>query len=187
MQTLLLEVTMWKLVAKTFDRVFAVGGAFLFCQIPLLMHQYTVMLSGHLAESRRQINMLQHAASLTNKTLQEYIAKFLGQQDLDFVHQGEIMQSMQTRYVELNESYTALQHSTVWTKPFIFMKHLDAAVFWDSLQSFTPGISLTFESLAYSIVGLVVGVVVYRGLASVLRALFGRSKGAQTSPDLLRK
>ncbi|MBS0637853.1 MAG: DUF2937 family protein [Verrucomicrobia bacterium] len=167
---------MWKLVAKTFDRVFAVGGAFLFCQIPLLMHQYTVMLSGHLAESRRQINMLQHAASLTNKTLQEYIAKFLGQQDLDFVHQGEIMQSMQTRYVELNESYTALQHSTVWTKPFIFIKHIDSAVFWDSLEGFAPGLSLTLESLAYALIGLVVGVVIYRVLSATVKVLLFRKE-----------
>lgn len=164
---------MWGLVSKTIDRLFAVGGAFALCQLPLLVQQYSMMLSGHLAESRRQINMMQHAASLTNKTLQEYIAKFLGQQDLDFVHQGQIMQSMQTRYEELNQAYSALQQSTVWSRPFVFLKNLDSTVFWDTARDFTPGLTLTLESLVYAVVGLGLGVLIYRGLASLARAFMG--------------
>lgn len=163
---------MWGLVNKTIDRCFAVGGAFAFCQLPLLMHQYSIMMSGHLAESRRQINMMQHAASLTNKTLQEYIAKFLGQQDLDFVHQGQIMQAMQTRYEDLNQAYNALQHASVWSKPLVFITNLDSSVFWDTARDFTPGITLTVESLIYSIIGLGAGVLVYRGLSMALKAIF---------------
>ena len=170
---------MWGLVSKTIDRLFAVGGAFALCQLPLLMQQYSMMLSGHLAESRRQINMMQHAASLTNKTLQEYISKFLGQQDLDFVHQGEIMQSMQTRYEELNQAYTSLQQSTVWSKPFVFVKNVDSTVFWDTAQDFAPGLTLTLESLIYAVIGLAFGVLLFRGLASVGKGFIGlfRRKG----------
>lgn len=175
---------MWGLVSKTLDRLFAVGGAFAFCQLPLLMQQYSMMLSGHLAESRRQINMMQHAASLTNKTLQEYIAKFLGQQDLDFVHQGQIMQSMQTRYQELNYAYSSLQQSTVWSKPFVFIKNIDMAVFYDTARDFTPGLTLTMESLIYAVVGLGLGVLAYRGLSWCFRAfmsLFRKSQNGASS------
>lgn len=174
---------MWQLVSKTMDRLFAVGGAFLFCQLPLLMQQYSMVLSGHLAESRRQINMMQHAASLTNKTLQEYIAKFLKQQDLDFIHQGEIMQNIQTRYDDLNQAYSAMQHTSLWSKPFVFIKHLDASVFWDTVHDFTPGLSLTVESILYAAVGLGVGVLIYRGLTSLLKALFGRFKKQSPRPS----
>lgn len=162
---------MWGLVNKTLDRLFAVGGAFLMCQLPLLMQQYTMVLSGHLAESRRQINMLQHAASLTNKTLQEYIAKFLGQEDLDFVHQGKIMQAMQERYEDLSQAYTSLNQSTVWSKPFVFVKGLDSSVFWDTARDFTPGLTLTVESLVYAMIGLGVGVLVYRGISQLFKGL----------------
>ncbi len=162
---------MWSFVSKVLDRVFAVGGAFLFCQLPLLMHEYSMVLSGHLAESRRQINMLQHAASLTNKTLQEYIAKFLKQQDLDFVHQGELMQSMQSRYDDLSNAYNALTHSTVWTKPFVFVKHLDADVFWDTVSEFTPGLTLSFESIVYAIIGASVGVFAYRFISNLFKGI----------------
>lgn len=174
---------MWGLVSKTIDRLFAVGGAFAFCQFPLLMQQYSMMLSGHLAESRRQINMMQHAASLTNKTLQEYIAKFLGQQDLDFVHQGQIMQSMQKRYEELNQAYSSLQQSTVWSKPFVFIKNLDSSVFWDTARDFTPGLTLTLESLIYAVIGLGIGVLVYRGLSGAIKSfmsLFRRDQKGQS-------
>ncbi len=162
---------MWSFVGKVLDRVCAVGGAFLFCQLPLLMHEYSMVLSGHLAESRRQINMLQHAASLTNKTLQEYIAKFLKQQDLDFVHQGQLMQSMQSRYDELSEAYTALTTSTVWTKPFVFIKNLDSDVFWDTMSNFTPGLTLTIESIVYAVIGASVGVLVYRFISNIFKGL----------------
>jgi len=161
---------MWSFVGKIVDRVFAVGGAFLFCQLPLLMQQYSMVLSGHLAESRRQINMLQHAASLTNKTLQEYIAKFLKQQDLDFVHQGEIMQAMQLRYEDLQQAYTALSTSTVWSKPFVFVKHLDSDVFFDTIVDFTPGLALTFESFIYAVIGVGFGVLLYRVSSAFLRS-----------------
>ncbi len=161
---------MWGIVSKIIDRLFAVGGAFALCQLPLLMQQYSMMLSGHLAESRRQINMMQHAASLTNKTLQEYIAKFLGQQDLDFVHQGQIMQAMQVRYEDLNQAYAALQHATVWSKPFVFMHNLDSAVFWDTARDFAPGIALNIESLIYAVVGLAIGVLIYRGLIHLAKS-----------------
>lgn len=174
---------MWGLVSKTIDRCFAVGGAFAFCQLPLLMQQYSMMLSGHLAESRRQINMMQHAASLTNKTLQEYIAKFLGQQDLDFVHQGEIMQAMQTRYEDLSQAYTALQQSTVWSKPLVFITNLDSSVFWDTARDFTPGLTLTLESLIYAVVGLAAGVLIYRGLSQLVKgflSLFKRGGPKET-------
>ncbi len=173
---------MWGFVSKTIDRLFAVGGAFAFCQLPLLMQQYSVMLSGHLAESRRQINMMQHAASLTNKTLQEYIAKFLGQQDLDFVHQGQIMQTMQARYEELNNAYAALHQSTVWSKPFVFVKTIDSTVFWDTAADFAPGLTLTLESLIYALAGLLFGVLLFRGISSVIKAFFGIFKRAPKDP-----
>lgn len=180
--------TMWGLVSKIIDRCFAVGGAVLACQFPLLMLQYTMVLSGHLAESRRNINMMQHAASLTNKTLQEYIQKFLGQADLDFVHQGELMQEMQLRYADLSESYTALQHSTVWSKPFVFLSRLDSAVFWDTLSDFAPGLTLSFESLIYALIGLVLGVIAFRLLAKACRFIIGlfrgRQKAIQVKPEV---
>jgi len=165
-------------LSKTIDRCFAVGGAFIFCQLPLLMQQYTMVLSGHLAESRREINLLQHAATLSNKTLQEYIQKFLGQQDLDFVHQGEIMQALQSRYNELSYSYAAIQEASVWTKPLVFISKVDMGVFWDTFHDFTFGISTNFETLIYAFVGLGFGVLVYRLLAKIVMAIisFFRAK-----------
>ncbi len=169
---------MWGLVHKTIDRVFAVSGAFIFCQLPLFMLQYTMMLSGHLAESRRQMNMMQHAASLTNKTLQEYIAKFLHQHDVDFIHQGQLMQSMQSRYEDLSQAYQSLHHATVWTKPFVFITNIDMQVFWDTATDFTPGLALSFESIVYAVIGLGFGVLVYRTITALfakLKNLFKRS------------
>jgi hypothetical protein len=171
---------MWGLITKTIDRCFAVGGSILFCQLPLLMQQYIQMLSGHLAEARHQLNLLQNTASLGNKTVQEYIQKFLGQSDLDFVNQGKLMQSMQSRYEDLSQAYGAIQESSVWMKPFVFASHIDTAVFWDTVKGFSPGISMNLETVIYALIGLVVGVMTYRLLAKITSAivscLFGAKK-----------
>lgn len=166
---------------KTIDRCFAVGGAFLFCQLPLFMQQYTMVLSGHLAESRRDINLLQHAATSSNKTLQEYIQKFLGQQDMDFVHQGELMQALQNRYNELSYSYAAIQESSVWAKPIVFISKIDVSIFWDTFKDFTFGLSMNLETLIYAFFGVGFGVLTYRLLAKIGQAIIGLFRKKPTS------
>lgn len=167
---------MLRFLSKTIDRCFAVAGAFAFVQLPLLMQQYTMVLSGHLAEARREMNMLQNAASLSNKSLQEYIQKFLGQTDLDFVHQGQLMQALQARYEELSATYTSLQGASVYSRPFVFMSNIDMGVFWDTVHDFTPGLSLNVESITYAVVGLLAGTLLYKLFAKLFSLILPKKK-----------
>ena len=53
---------MFKWSVALFDRMFSVGGAVAFSQLPQFMQQYSQRLSGHINELDRQVNLMQNAA-----------------------------------------------------------------------------------------------------------------------------
>src|SRR5437016_4244626 len=103
-----------------FDRLFILIGAVLGSQFPEFMQQYTQRLSGHAAELSQLIAKLNEIARISNKTLDQYIYKFLSSSDPDFVNQGEFMNDVVHRWQDLNVSLQSLSEATIWTKPFYF-------------------------------------------------------------------
>ncbi|MDB6080905.1 MAG: hypothetical protein JWO53_177 [Chlamydiia bacterium] len=138
------------------DRIFTILTVLLFCQFPLFIQQYEIRLSGHVLESAKLIQELEKNASSTHKTLPQYIQKFLNNTDPDFQNEGKLLQRILIRYQTLRLSLEALQQATLFTKPFVFIRHLQIDIFTESIASFTPGLSITLESCIYGLVGLLV-------------------------------
>lgn len=170
---------MRKIFGQILDRCFAVVGAFLFCQFPLFMQQYQLLLQGHLAESLLQLKGLEQSAAMGNKTVAEYIQKFAAFPDPDFVHQAEWMQALQARTEALDEAYFTLQDAGLWTKPFEFLFHFDKILFTETFHSFSPGLPMSIEGLVYALCGIGIGILCYRllryGFLSVI-GLFKKKK-----------
>jgi hypothetical protein len=143
-----------RIITTVFDRVCTVLCVFLFCQIPLLMQQYEMRLSGHVAELEYFLNGLQNNAAQSHKTLSEYINKFLRQEDVDFSNQGRFLQETVQRERLLRSVLEQLQRASTVEKPFVFLKNLQMEVFDQTLSGFTFGLNLTLETLAYAIIGL---------------------------------
>lgn len=152
---------MFSWINALIDRGFAVAGALLFLQIPLFMQDYTLQLSGREAELRYQVNAMQQVASQTGKTIHEYIQKFLQSGDQDFTNQGVIMQDIVNRLHAFTEALQALQNNAAFTRPYVFISHLDYEIAASTWSSFEFGISLTMEGGAYALAGLCFGFVVY--------------------------
>ena len=165
-----------KFLYKIADRVIAVAGAFVFCQIPSFMREYVSVLSGHLEESKSFIKMIEYNAALTNKTLPEYIQKFLSQTDNDFMHQGQMMQSVVDRYEELYRAYIGLQDATVWEKPFVFVAKIDMPLAEETYASFTPALTLNAETVVYAFTGILVSIVLFRVITKIFKVIFLRKK-----------
>jgi hypothetical protein len=159
---------------KIIDRVFAVIGAFVFCQIPELIRQYTALLYGHLSESKTQVVLLEQNALSSGKTIPEYIQKFLQQTDPDFVRQGKMLQTLVTRHDDLSTSYTALSQASLWTKPFVFFSKVNFPILHEATGQFVPTLAFTLETAIYALVGICFGVLVYRLLAKGFCALFSK-------------
>lgn len=159
---------------KFFGRFSAVLGALVFLQLPLVIQQYQMRLAGHVAELRYQVYLLKETALQSGKSLDEFIQKFTSSSDVDFSRQGELMQAMVTRMEEQTSALMALQQSFVLTKPWVFFYRLDFSILKSTLYSFEFGLSVTFESALYALIGAACGYYIYQ----LIRRLIARIRGA---------
>lgn len=149
-------------IGNLFDRLCVVAGAFIGSQIPQFMQQYTQRLAGHVEALQKLINQLRHMSSFSNKTLEQYIQKFKDSPDPDFVRQGDFMQGILTRWAELQQALDHLTQSSMWWRPYYFLKDLQPDIAHSTLASFQPGFNLTIEGLCYAGTGMILGWVFYQ-------------------------
>lgn len=143
------------------DRFFVVFGAFIGSQIPEFFQQYTQRLAGHVAELSYQVDGLKKIASISGKTLDQYIHKFMINSDPDFVRQGEFMDGILIRWQELNQALFKLTQASIWEHPFVFLKEMDYSIARSTYQSFQPGLNLSTEGFLYACLGILAGYGFY--------------------------
>lgn len=162
---------MWKLIDKFMDRASAVIGAFVFMQAPEFFQQYTHRLAGHVAELKNQVTLLENIANLSGKTIDQYVAKLQANSDLDISQQAIFLKNMLTRWHSLETSLSAIQQSSWFSKPYLFLYHLQTDIAWATFVDFSPGISFTIESIPYAILGIIIGYGLYHLLKYFFRKL----------------
>jgi len=158
---------MLRWIGTVTERCVVVATALLFCQWPLFMDQYTARLGGHVDELQLQLQKISEIANKNGKMLNQYIEKFTTSIDLDFQSQGEFLQSLIERYQNLSQSLMLLQESSFLSRPLLFIRHFDADIVKTTYRQFEPGLSLTFEAMAYAVVGVVVGHLVCSAVARI--------------------
>lgn len=144
----------------------------LFAQFPVFVDQYIMRLEGHLAESRRQIEAFTEAASAGGKTLDQYITKFLGQSDADFLAQGKVMRTAVNRNQFLTSACEALQSANPIIRPAVFVRYVDSTLLVETWNGFTPGLLITINLAVWALIGFVCGWLLLsslRGFWNVLR------------------
>lgn len=156
------------------DRLCMVLGAFIGSQIPAFMQQYTQRLGGHVAELNRLFDHLQVVAGQSNKTINQYIHKFLSSSDPDFVHQGEFMQNLEMRLQQLNQSLYQLTHSSLWDRPFVFIKDLHYDIAQSTFASFQPSLNITVEGLCYTGIGMIAGYAGYQLASRMFGTIYSK-------------
>lgn len=148
-------------ISKMIDRVFAVAGAVLFAQFPQFYLQYFHEFKGHVAELKYQVSLIEHAALLSHKTLQEWVEKFTHSPDPDFSLQGQMLGGIINRLADFQHAETAMQTASIFAKPFLFLRYADKAILYDTAATFQFGISFTLETLVYSFLGLFSGYLIF--------------------------
>lgn len=161
------------MIGKIIDRVFAVAGAIAFMQIPQYMQAYTLSLAGRVAELSYQVDQITHAAKKSGKTLQEFIQKFQSSTDADFSSQGFFMEGMVKRLTELSDALAAIQTSNPFFRPFTFLSHFNYDISQTALKDFQFGLSLSWESLIFALLGMLFGMGAY-ALLRKIGSLFTR-------------
>jgi hypothetical protein len=163
-----------------FDRFFVVLGAFMGSQIPEFMQQYTQRLGGHVDELSHLLKMVKQSAALSNKNMETYIQKFMTQGDPDFVHQGEFMSSLLSRWEQLSNSLARVMESSIWAKPYVFFTNVDGEIFTSTAKSFQSGFALTIEGVVYTAFGAIITLLIYHGVIKIFKMLLTLFKSNNT-------
>lgn len=161
-------------VGSLIDRLCVVAGAFIGSQVPQFMQQYTQRLAGHVEALQKLIHQLHQIASLSQKTLEQYIQKFVDSGDPDFIQQGDFMQGILNRWQELHLALNNLTQSSIWLRPYYFLKDLQPDIAHSTLSSYQPGLSLTIEGLCYAGAGMILSWALYQIVSKFI--IFGYTR-----------
>jgi hypothetical protein len=143
------------------DRALCVLGAVIFSQAPEFMQQYLQRLGGHLDEARRQLRQFRNAAEQSGLTLDRFIAQTSGNSDVAVAKLGGVMSDAVNRVDTLASAQSALQNASLWTRPFVFLRHVDSSIAHATWAIFKPAVPTTVEGLVYALCGMLVFIGIY--------------------------
>ena len=143
------------------DRLLCVIGAVIFSQVPEFMQQYLQRLGGHLDEARRQLQQFQQAAEQSGLTLDHFITQTATNADTAVAKLGGVMANAVTRVGTLQSAQTALENATLWSRPFVFLRNIDASIAHATWSIFKPAVPTTAEGLVYALGGMLIFIALY--------------------------
>ena len=169
-----------RMIDGLLDRVFCIAGAIGLSQIPGIIQHYVDVLSGALAEARRNVETFREQAALVGRTLPEFIDKHLRNPDPDFQASGRAMQMAVERFEGYGAAFESLRDASIWQRPFLFFAHLDVGL-WSQMD-YRPTLPLNMEGLIYAAVGIPLGLLAYYGILRLPVYLF-RKKDKDREQD----
>jgi hypothetical protein len=159
---------------KLLDRALCAAGAVLFSQLPEYFQQYLQRLGGHLAEARRELELFTQAARRSGLNLDQLATDVSGQKDPAVARLGRVILEAHARVDVLASSESALRNASGWTRPFVFLGHLDPAIARGTWEAFRPAVPTTAEGFAYAAAGVVAMLALYHLGVKTLAAAMGR-------------
>lgn len=143
------------------DRVLCVVGALVFSQAPEFMQQYLQRLGGHLDEARRQLAHFQQVAAQSGLTLDRLISQTTANSEPTVAKLGGVIRETATRVDTLATAHDALLHASLWTRPFVFLRHMDSGIASATWTIYQPAVPTTIEGLIYALAGMITLLLLY--------------------------
>lgn len=161
------------------DRILCVAGAVAFSQAPEFMQQYLQRLGGHLDEARRQLNQFKSAAVQSGLSLDQLIAQTNANANPAVAKLGGVMTGAITRVDELAAAQAAIAQAPPWSRPFVFLHHLDTEIARGTWDAFKPAVPTTLEGLAYAAIGMIVLLAIYHfGIRQPITRILARRRAS---------
>ena len=156
---------------RLLDRVLCVVGAVLFSQLPEFMQQYLQRLEGHLDEARLQLDHFKAAASQSGMTLEQLVAGTAQNPDPAMGRLAGVVRALMERVQDLGSADAALRGASSWTRPFVFLAHLNWGIARATWAIFRPAVPATAEGVFYAAAGM---LIVLAGYHLCIRAPIAR-------------
>ena len=154
-----------KAIDSLVDRIVAVLGAISSSQLPGFIQHYTQRLGGHVVEAERNLEGWQEIANQTTDGDVVGLANiYLLSPAPEVVAAGRKCLGDLLRVETLQDALTALEHASLWTRPFVFLRHVDGDIAEATLSHFAMNVPLDAESLVYAMCGLVLVFLLYSGI-----------------------
>ena len=125
------------------------------------MQQYLQRLEGHLDEARLQLDHFKEAATQSGMTLDQLVAGAAQNPNPSIGRLGGVVRALVARVDDLAAADAALRHASAWTRPFVFVAHLDPGIAKATWAIFRPAVPTTAEGLLYAGAGVVVVLAAY--------------------------
>ena len=170
------------------DRLVCVVGAVLLSQLPEFIQQYLQRLGGHLDEARRQLEQFQTVAAKAGLTFQQLVANSLASTEPTVARLGGVMRDTADRVDALAAADAAIRHASMFTRPLVFLRHIDLSVAHATWTIFRPAVPTTVEGLVYAACGVLLALAFYHGGIKYLvrrlwrRRVERRARGDRLSP-----
>jgi hypothetical protein len=145
------------------ERALCVIGALAFSQLPEFFQQYLQRLGGHLDEARRQLEQFRDTAAHSGLTLDQLIDQTNAAREPVVAGLGKVMADTELRVQVLSASEAAIRDASVWTRPFVFLRHCDPRIAHATWLAFKPAVPTTAEGALYAGAGMLVLLALYHG------------------------
>jgi hypothetical protein len=145
------------------DRLVCVVGAVLFSQLPEFIQQYLQRLGGHLDEARRQLEQFQAIAAKAGLTFHQLVANSLASTEPTVARLGGVMRDTADRVDALAAADAAIRHASIFTRPLVFLRHIDLSVAHATWTIFRPAVPTTVEGMVYAACGVLLALAFYHG------------------------
>ncbi len=159
------------------ERIFVFFMALFISQAPQYMNLYLNVLSGAKAAYEKSVKEIAEKANELGMTTQEFITDLVKSQSQAAKKSGELHQSQITHLKNAKKAFDAIKNAGAFSRPFVFLKHVD----WSLAKSvqFQPAFPFTLEALIYVVVGIILGMILFRGLLYFPKKWLGGGKKQQ--------
>ena len=150
---------------------FGTIGAVSVMQFPAFFQQYLQRLGGHLEQAKLDVDRFVEAARLQGLDLKTYIDRLSENSDATVKGTADAIQGVVEDLNSHTQAFDALQNSTFWQQPAVFMRWIDSKISSDTFAIFEPSLPLSMSGVIYGLIGLLIGICFLSFIALIWRTV----------------
>jgi hypothetical protein len=156
------------------ERIFVFFVALLLCQAPQYMNLYLNVLAGSKATYASSVKEISDKAAELGMNTQQFIADLMKSQSVSGKKSAELHQNQVNHLERAKKAFDAIKNASAFVRPFVFLRYVD----WTLAKSvqFQPALPVTLEAVIYVLVGIILGMLLFRALLYFPRRWLGLNK-----------